>query len=126
MKLYTVTNQELEAMTYDNLNNYIDMINNDGAMISAEMADRLHGTEREDYEYNCATLRRLYQERSQRSEGLIATKKAQIETYKRYVQTWETDLAAGRYNYRGKQGMMEDIKEYNDLIKKLTKELKNF
>lgn len=126
MKLYTVTNQELEAMTYDNLNNFIALIENDGAMISAEMADRLHGTEAEAYEHNCATLRRLYQERSQRSEGLIATKKAQIECYTQYVHTWEADIAKGRYNYRGKQGMLEDIIEYNNLIEKLTKELKNF
>lgn len=65
MKLYTVTYEELNAMTLVDIEAMIEAIENDGGMISAEMADRLFGTEEEEYEHNQHTLRQLYQKRRQ-------------------------------------------------------------
>lgn len=79
MKLYTVTCEELNAMTLADIDAMIDTIENDCGMISAEMADRLFGTEEQEYEHNQRTLRKLYQKRETFNPAYWEYQKTQLE-----------------------------------------------
>jgi hypothetical protein len=73
MKLYTVTYEEIKAMTFADVNALINAIENDGGFISAMMADRLIGTEKKEYEHNEATLSMLRQRQAQLKPIYTAT-----------------------------------------------------
>jgi hypothetical protein len=79
MKLYTVTYDELKEMTLADVNAMIEAIENDGGMISAEMADRLFGTEEKEYEHNQHTLRQLYQKRATFNPAYWECQKADLK-----------------------------------------------
>ena len=59
MKVYTYTKEQIEAMTAEETENAILEIQKDGGYHSAFFADRLHGTEREEFEANERTLSTL-------------------------------------------------------------------
>jgi len=79
MKLYTVTYEELKAMTLADINAMIEAIQSDDEMISAEMADRLIGEEKKGYEHNTNTLRQLYQKRATFNPAYWENQKADLK-----------------------------------------------
>ena len=97
MKLYTVTYEELKAMTLADINALIEAIENDGEMWSAKMADRLIGDEKKEYEYNNDTLRRLYQKRAMLTPISVDTLKANIRFYNEEIEKLEKQNKAKQF-----------------------------
>ena len=86
---YTITFEELNAMTLADVVEYINVIENDAEMISAEMADKLFGEEKKMYETNQATLRTLYQKKGILTPTSVETLKSNIQFYNKKIEELE-------------------------------------
>lgn len=91
MKKYEITNTE---MTLEEINAMIETIKNDDDMFSAEMADRLIGTEKEEYEHNKRVLLNLYDLRNKKQDPKDLIKKT-INNYHRYIENVKRDIENG-------------------------------
>ena len=134
MKLYTVTYEELNTMTLADINAMIETIENDGEMISAEMADRLFGDEKREYEHNKATLYTLYQKRAILTPTSVDTLKSNIQFYNKEIEKLEKQNKAKEFWKNNNAEMWEraqfsiewnnkQIQEYKKKIAECEKEL---
>ena len=134
MKLYTVTFEEINAMTLADINAMIEAIENDAEMWSAEMADRLIGTEKEEYEHNKNTLYKLYQKKAILTPTSISRLKANIQYYNEEIEKLEKQNKNKEFWKDCNADMWErlqfeiewnnqKIKEYKDKIAECEREL---
>ena len=134
MKLYTVTYEELKSMTLADINAMIEAIENDSEMWSAEMADRLIGDEKKEYEYNKNTLRQLYQKKAILTPISVDTLKSNIQFYNNEIEKLEKQNKAKEF-WKDRDAEMwkrvqfdidwnnQKIQEYKDKIAECEREL---
>lgn len=134
MKTYTITFEEINAMTLADVVAYINAIESDADMISAEMADRLFGEEKRVYEINKATLLTLYQKKGMLTPISVETLKSNIWYYNNEIEKLEKQNRAKMFWKDCNAEMWErvqfsikcnneKIQEYKDKIAEYEREL---
>ena len=121
MKNYTA--EQLNKMNLAEVEQAMADIENAGWYISAEMADRLHGTEREDYEQAKRTLTVLATRRYNLRKDTKEYKEECLAIKKKYLNTKEKNLENGFYGCYGKVGLLKDIQELREEIAKAEREI---
>jgi gas vesicle protein len=119
MKLY---NYNTDEMTIEEITEAINTIENDPYYISALMADRLIGTEKEEYEHNCKVLHNLRIARRVLREQTVSYWQEVKESAKQVIDKWTEELAAKPTAFK-RYELNRSIEDANKTIAKANKKI---
>jgi gas vesicle protein len=119
MKLY---NYNTDEMTIEEITEAINTIENDPYYISALMADRLIGTEKEEYEHNCKVLHNLRIARRVLREQTVSYWQEVKESAKQGIDKWTEELAAKPTAFK-RYELNRSIEDANKTIAKANKKI---
>jgi gas vesicle protein len=119
MKLY---NYNTDEMTIEEITEAINTIENDPYYISALMADRLIGTEKEEYEHNCKVLHNLRIARRVLREQTVSYWQEVKESAKQSIDKWTEELAAKPTAFK-RYELNRSIEDANKTIAKANKKI---
>jgi gas vesicle protein len=119
MKLY---NYNTDEMTIEEITEAINTIENDPYYISALMADRLIGTEKEEYEHNCEVLHNLRIARRVLREQTVSYWQEVKESAKQSIDKWTEELAAKPTAFK-RYELNRSIEDANKTIAKANKKI---
>jgi gas vesicle protein len=119
MKLY---NYNTDEMTIEEITEAINTIENDPYYFSALMADRLIGTEKEEYEHNCNVLYNLRIARRVLREQTVSYWQEVKESAKQGIDKWTEELAAKPTAFK-RYELNRSIEDANKTIAKANKKI---
>ena len=119
MKKYNYNTNE---MTIEEINKAINTIENDPYYISALMADRLIGTEKEEYEHNCNTLYNLRVALNEKRQQTVEYWEEVKADTQRGIDKWTEELNNNPTAFK-RYDLNRSIEDANKTINKANKKI---